>query len=194
MKMPEPDRAVMGRREAIIAGLRAIVPGEGVVWAQDALRAYESDALTAYRQRPLAVVLPRNTAEVVAVLQLCARYQVKVVPRGSGTSLSGGALPLADSVVVAMGRFNRILDIDIANRTVTAQPGVTNLGITAAVADAGFYYAPDPSSRGQCGGKFGRRALPEIRPHHQQCAWRRNGLDVRRDRAPGRQISRPRRL
>ncbi len=150
MKMPEPDAAVMGRRDAIVAGLKAIVPGEGVIWAQDALRAYESDALTAYRQRPLAVVLPRNTAEVAAVLQLCARYGVKVVPRGSGTSLSGGALPLADSVVVGMGRFNRILDIDIAARTVTAQPGVTNLGISAAVADAGFYYAPDPSSQIAC--------------------------------------------
>ena len=96
MLMPEPDRAVMGRRDAIVAGLKAIVPGEGVISAPDSLRAYESDALTAYRQRPLAVVLPRNTAEVAAVLQHCARYQVKVVPRGSGTSLSGGALPLAD--------------------------------------------------------------------------------------------------
>src|SRR5580692_9436687 len=150
MKMPEPDRAVLERREAIVAGLRDIVPGEGVISAPDSLRAYESDALTAYRQRPLAVVLPRNTAEVAAVLRHCARYQVKVVPRGSGTSLSGGALPLADSVVVGMGRFNRILDIDYANRTVTAQPGVTNLGITHAVAEAGFYYAPDPSSQIAC--------------------------------------------
>jgi glycolate oxidase len=150
MKMPEPDRTVMDRRAAIVAGLSAIVPGEGVISLPDALRAYESDALTAYRQRPLAVVLPRNTAEVAAVLRLCARYQVKVVPRGSGTSLSGGALPLADSVVVGMGRFNRILDIDYANRTVTAQPGVTNLGLTHAVADAGFYYAPDPSSQIAC--------------------------------------------
>src|SRR5580658_1178959 len=147
MKMPTPDKTVMARRDAIVAGLKAIVPGEGVISAADALRVYESDALTAYRQRPLAVVLPRNTAEVAEVLRLCARYQVKVVPRGSGTSLSGGALPLADSVVVSMGRFNRILDIDYANRTVTAQPGVTNLGISVAVAERGFYYAPDPSSQ-----------------------------------------------
>ena len=112
MKMPAPDQTVLDRREAIIAGLKDIVPGEGVIAHPDALRAYESDALTAYRQRPLAVVLPRNTAEVAAVLKHCARYQAKVVPRGSGTSLSGGALPLADSVVVSMGRFNRILDID----------------------------------------------------------------------------------
>jgi len=150
MKMPEPDKTVLERREAIVAGLKDIVPGEGVISTQDSLRAYESDALTAYRQRPLAVVLPRNTAEVAAVLRHCARYQVKVVPRGSGTSLSGGALPLADSVVVSMGRFNRILDIDYANRTVTAQPGVTNLGLSHAVAEAGFYYAPDPSSQIAC--------------------------------------------
>jgi len=148
--MPEPDASVFARRDAIVAGLSAIVPGEGVISALDALRAYESDGLTAYRQRPLAVVLPRNTAEVAAVLRLCARYKVKVVPRGSGTSLSGGALPNADAVVVGMGRFNRILDIDFANRTVTAQPGVTNLGVSQAVAHAGFYYAPDPSSQIAC--------------------------------------------
>jgi len=148
--MPEPDPGVLARRDAIIAGLSAIVPGEGVIAAPDSLRAYESDALTAYRQRPMAVVLPRNTDEVAAVLRLCAAHRVKVVPRGSGTSLSGGALPLADSVVVSMGRFNRVLDIDIPNRTVTAQPGVTNLAITQAVADAGFYYAPDPSSQIAC--------------------------------------------
>ncbi|HLG86991.1 MAG TPA: FAD-linked oxidase C-terminal domain-containing protein [Alphaproteobacteria bacterium] len=148
--MPEPDRGVIAKRDQIISGLKMIVPGEGVIANPDALRAYESDALTAYRQRPLAVVLPRNTAEVSAILKLCARYKVKVVARGSGTSLSGGALPLADSVVVSMGRFNRILDIDLPNRTVTAQPGVTNQGITDAVSAAGFYYAPDPSSQIAC--------------------------------------------
>jgi glycolate oxidase len=148
--MPAPDPLVLDRRDAIIAGLKNIVPGEGVIAHPDALRAYESDALTAYRQRPLAVVLPRNTAEVSEILKLCACHKAKVVPRGSGTSLSGGSLPLADSVVVSMGRFNRILDIDYANRTVTAQPGVTNLGLSHAVADAGFYYAPDPSSQIAC--------------------------------------------
>ncbi len=150
MRMPEPDQAVMAKRAEIVAALSLIVPGEGVISTPDSLRAYESDALTAYRQRPLAVVLPRNTAEVSAILALCARHKVKVVPRGSGTSLSGGSLPLADSVVVGLSKFNRILDIDLVNRTVTAQPGVTNLGITAAVADAGFYYAPDPSSQIAC--------------------------------------------
>jgi glycolate oxidase len=148
--MPEPDRAMIARRDQIVASLAAIVPGEGVIAGHDGLRAYESDALTAYRQRPLAVVLPRNTADVAAVLRACARQKVKIVPRGAGTSLSGGALPLADSVVVGMGRFNRILDIDIPNRTVTAQPGVTNLAITQAVSALGFYYAPDPSSQIAC--------------------------------------------
>ncbi len=150
MRMPEPDRAMIARRDQIVASLAAIVPGEGVIAGHDGLRAYESDALTAYRQRPLAVVLPRNTADVAAVLRACARQKVKIVPRGAGTSLSGGALPLADSVVVGMGRFNRILDIDIPNRTVTAQPGVTNLAITQAVSALGFYYAPDPSSQIAC--------------------------------------------
>jgi glycolate oxidase len=148
--MPEPDGAVIAGRDAIVAALREIVPGEGVVSTPTGLRAYESDALTAYRQMPLAVVLPRNTAEVAAVLRLCARHRVKVVPRGSGTSLSGGALPLADSVVVGLSRLNRVLDIDLPNRTVTAQPGVTNLAITQAVQEAGFYYAPDPSSQVAC--------------------------------------------
>jgi glycolate oxidase len=150
MLMPDPDQAILAKRAALIDGLKTIVQGEGVITAQDALRVYESDALTAYRQRPMAVVLPRNTDEVSAVLKLCARMGVKVVPRGSGTSLSGGALPLADSVVVGLGKFNRILDIDYANRTVTAQPGVTNLGLTHAVSAAGFYYAPDPSSQIAC--------------------------------------------
>ncbi|HTJ63151.1 MAG TPA: FAD-linked oxidase C-terminal domain-containing protein [Alphaproteobacteria bacterium] len=158
--MPEPDQAILARKAAIVAALKVIVPGEGVIHAADALRAYESDALTAYRQRPVAVVLPRNTEEVSAVLKLCASMGVKVVPRGSGTSLSGGALPLADSVVVGMGKFNRILDIDYANRTVTAQPGVTNLGLTHAVSAAGFYYAPDPSSQIACsiGGNVGENS------------------------------------
>jgi glycolate oxidase len=148
--MPEPDQAVMALRDKIVAELSSILPGDGVISNPDGLRVYETDALTAYRQRPLAVVLPRSTAEVSAILKLCARYKVKVVPRGGGTSLSGGALPLADCVVVGTGRLNRILDIDIPNRTVTAQPGMTNLGLTKAVADAGFYYAPDPSSQIVC--------------------------------------------
>ena len=150
MKMPEPDRAVLERRDEIVAALRAIVPGEGVIADDREMRPYESDGLTAYRQLPMVVVLPETTAQVAAILKFCHAHGVKVVPRGAGTSLSGGALPLADGVLLGLGKFNRILDVDYANRTVTAQPGVTNLGITHAVQDRGFYYAPDPSSQIAC--------------------------------------------
>jgi len=150
MRMPEPDRAVLERRGEIVAALRAIVPGEGVIADDREMRPYESDGLTAYRQLPMVVVLPETTAQVAAILKYCQAHGIKVVPRGAGTSLSGGALPLADGVLLGLGKFNRILDVDYANRTVTAQPGVTNLGITHAVQDRGFYYAPDPSSQIAC--------------------------------------------
>ena len=148
--MPEPDRAVLGRRAEIVQALRRLVPGEGVIDKQNELRAFESDGLTAYRQPPMVAVLPETTAQVVDVLRYCAANKVKVVPRGAGTSLSGGALPLADGVLLGMGKFNKILDIDVANRCVVAQPGVTNLGITHAVQGLGLYYAPDPSSQIAC--------------------------------------------
>ncbi len=150
MLMPTPDSGVIARRADIAAALRRILPIDSVIDAEDARRAYECDALTAYRQSPMLVVLPRSTDEVSRVLAYCHGEGIKVVPRGAGTSLSGGALPLADGVLLGLGKFNRILDIDFANRCVTAQPGVTNLAITQAVAGAGFYYAPDPSSQIAC--------------------------------------------
>ena len=150
MEMPAPDAAVIARRDEIAAALRQIVPGEGVILSEPERRAYESDGLTAYRQPPLVVVLPSTLAQVAAVLRYCHDERIKLVPRGAGTSLSGGALPLADGVLLGMAKFNRILDIDYDNRCVVAQPGVTNLGITHAVAGAGFYYAPDPSSQIAC--------------------------------------------
>ena len=150
MQMPLPDAGVLSRREEIAAALRRIVPGEGVIVAEPERRAYESDGLTAYRQAPLVVVLPSTTAEVAAILRYCKAGGIKIVPRGAGTSLSGGALPLADGVLLGMAKFNRILDIDYDNRAVVAQPGVTNLGISNAVEAAGFYYAPDPSSQIAC--------------------------------------------
>jgi len=150
MEMPTPDQAVIARRDEIAAALRRIVPGEGVILSEPERRAYESDGLTAYHQPPLIVVLPSTVAEVAAVLRYCKAEGIKVVPRGAGTSLSGGALPLADGVLLGMAKFNRILDIDFDNRCVVAQPGVTNLGITHAVEGAGFYYAPDPSSQIAC--------------------------------------------
>jgi glycolate oxidase len=150
LKMPEADRAVLARRDAIVTALRAIVPGEGVIDAEREMRPYESDGLTAYRQLPMVVVLPSTTEQVSHVLRYCHDNGIRVVPRGAGTSLSGGALPLADGVLLGMGKFSRIREIDFENRVVVAEPGVTNLAITRAVEDAGFYYAPDPSSQIAC--------------------------------------------
>nr|WP_047168488.1 FAD-linked oxidase C-terminal domain-containing protein [Sphingomonas sp. Y57] len=150
LKMPTPDEAVLGRRAEIVVALRAIVPGEGVIDDADELRPYESDGLTAYRQPPMVVVLPETVDQVAAVLRWCHANGVRVVPRGAGTSLSGGALPLADAVLLGMARFNRILAIDYADRIAVVQPGVTNLAITRAVEEEGFYYAPDPSSQIAC--------------------------------------------
>src|SRR6516162_4987757 len=150
MRMPAPDAAVLARRDEIVAALRRIVPGEGVIASEPERRVYESDGLTAYRQSPLVVVLPSRVEEVAAVLRYCHDNGIKVVPRGAGTSLSGGALPLADGVLLGMAKFNRILEIDYDNRCVTAQPGVTNLALSQAVEHQGFYYAPDPSSQIAC--------------------------------------------
>src|ERR1700737_5453795 len=149
-RMPEPDAPVLARREGIVRALRRIVPGEGVIASEIAMRPYESDGLTAYRQLPMVVVLPETPRQVARVLRYCHDEGVRVVPRGAGTSLSGGALPLADGVLLGMAKFNRILDIDYENRCVVVQPGVTNLAITQAVEEAGFYYAPDPSSQIAC--------------------------------------------
>src|SRR5438309_4679813 len=148
--MPASDQAVLARRAEIAAALRAIVPGEGVVDSAAEMRAYESDGLTAYRQPPMVVVLPETTEQVSLILKYCAGQGIKVVPRGSGTSLSGGALPLADGVLLGVGESKRIREIDFDNRVVVTEPGVTNLAITQAVAHAGFYYAPDPSSQIAC--------------------------------------------
>lgn len=149
-RMPDPDVKTLAERARIVDDLRDIVPGEGVVDATNEMRAFETDGLTAYRQLPLVVVLPETVEQVSRVLKYCHRYGVRVVPRGSGTSLSGGALPLQDAVLLVMSRFNRILEVDYDNRVAVVQPGVTNLGITNAVAADGFYYAPDPSSQIAC--------------------------------------------
>jgi glycolate oxidase len=148
--MPAPDQDVLARRDHIVAALAAIVPGEGVIAAEREMRPYESDGLTAYRQLPMVVVLPETTQQVSRVLEFCHREGIKVVPRGAGTSLSGGALPLADGVLLGMAKFNRIREIDFANRVAIVEPGVTNLAVTQAVEHAGFYYAPDPSSQIAC--------------------------------------------
>ncbi|HEU4358106.1 MAG TPA: FAD-linked oxidase C-terminal domain-containing protein [Xanthobacteraceae bacterium] len=148
--MPPPDQTVLARRERIVAALRAIVPGEGVIAGEPEMRPYETDGLTAYRQLPMVVVLPETTQQVSQILAFCHAEGIKVVPRGAGTSLSGGALPLSDGVLLGMAKFNRIREIDFANRLAVVEPGVTNLAVTQAVEHAGFYYAPDPSSQIAC--------------------------------------------
>src|ERR1700748_1313626 len=148
--MPEPDSAVLVRRERIVAALRTIVHGEGVIAGEREMRPYESDGLTAYRQLPMVVVLPETTQQVSQVLRYCWDNGIKVVPRGAGTSLSGGALPLGDGVLLGMAKFNRIREMDFDNRIAVVEPGVTNLAVTRAVEHAGFYYAPDPSSQIAC--------------------------------------------
>jgi glycolate oxidase len=150
LKMPAPEQDVLARRAEIVAALRTIVPGEGVIANEREMKPYESDGLTAYRQVPMVVVLPDTVEQVSRVLRYCYENGVRVVPRGAGTSLSGGALPLADGVLLGMGKFNRIREIDFDNRIVVAEPGVTNLAVTKAVEDEGFYYAPDPSSQIAC--------------------------------------------
>jgi glycolate oxidase len=155
--LPKPKADVLARRDEIVAGLRAIVPGEGTIGDATSLRPYETDGLTAYKQVPLAVVLPQTTEQVAAVMAFCHRRGVRVVPRGAGTSLAGGALPLADAVVMGLMRMNRILEIDYDDRFARVQAGVTNIGITQAVQGRGFFYAPDPSSQLACmiGGNVG---------------------------------------
>jgi glycolate oxidase len=147
---PQPDARILARRDMIIEGLARLVPPEALITSEDERRPYETDAFTAYRRLPLAVVLPGTTAEVSAVLRFCSEQGVPVVPRGAGTSLAGGAIPQEDAVVIGVSRMNRILELDYANRTARVEAGVTNLAITGAVMHEGFFYAPDPSSQLAC--------------------------------------------
>src|SRR6201985_2280823 len=160
LKMPPPDQAVLARRGQIATALRRILGPDGVIDDVDALRVYESDGLTAYRQPPMLAVLPRTTEQVSQILAWGHRAGVTVGARGSGTSWSGGALPLEDAVLLGMARFNRVLEIDYADRVAVVQPGVTNLAVTKAVEGEGFYYAPDPSSQIACsiGGNVGENS------------------------------------
>ena len=147
---PVPDARILARRGEIIAGLAALVPADCLITSEDERRAFETDALTAYRRMPLAVTLPRNTEEVSAILRYCHEQGVNVVARGAGTSLAGGAIPQEDAVVVGVSKLNRILELNYADRTARVEAGVTNLGITDAVMADGFFYAPDPSSQLAC--------------------------------------------
>jgi glycolate oxidase len=150
MQMPAPDESILARRAEIAAALREIIGDDYVMDDVASLKTYETDGLSAYRQLPLLVALPGDTGEVSRLLAYCAQAGVKVVPRGAGTGLSGGALPLVDGITIGLGRLNRILEIDYANRSAVVQPGVANLAISQAMDAAGFYYAPDPSSQIVC--------------------------------------------
>ncbi len=150
MHLPEPDPARLAKKPQLVKALRAELPADTVIDADEDLSAYECDGLSAYRQRPMVVLLPRETAQVATAMRILARHEVPVVPWGAGTGLSGGAMPLGDGVTLALSRMNRILEIDLDNRCAVVQPGVTNLRITEAVRGEGFYYAPDPSSQIAC--------------------------------------------
>ena len=150
IQFPAPDASILSRRTEIVAALGRLVAGESLVTSEDELRAFETDALTAYRRMPLAVVLPSTTEEVAAVLRTCHAMGVNVVPRGAGTSLCGGAIPQEDAVVLGLGKMNRVLDVRFGDRTMRVQAGITNLSISAAVGAEGFFYAPDPSSQLAC--------------------------------------------
>ena len=148
--MPEPDPLVLRRRDSIVRDLVRIVGPEQVIADRDGRRAFETDGLSAYRCMPLAVVLARSTEDVAKVMAYAHAGGVKVIARGAGTSLSGGALPTEDAIVLGLSRMNRVIAVDYANRTARVETGITNLGISAAVSAKGFFYAPDPSSQLAC--------------------------------------------
>ena len=150
MDMPLPDAFVLSRKGRIVARLREVLPADAVIVDAAEVRVYECDGLSAYRCPPMAAVLPRTTAEVAAVLRVCFEEQVPVVPRGSGTSLAGGAMPTADCVILGVARMNAVLETDYDNRFIRVQSGRTNLSVTGAVEAEGFFYAPDPSSQLAC--------------------------------------------
>lgn len=149
MQMPVPDAAVMAQRQAIVARLQTALPG-AVIDDPAETRAYECDALSAYRCAPLAVVLPETTAQVAQLLAICHEMRVPVVPRGAGTSLAGGSMPTADAVVIGLSRMTQVLEVSAQDRLIRVQAGRTNLSVSAAVEGIGFFYAPDPSSQLAC--------------------------------------------
>jgi glycolate oxidase len=150
MDMPLPDQSILSRKAEIVARLQSVLPKNAVIHAESEVRAYECDALSAYRCPPLCAVLPASTEEVAAALRVCHEMGVPVVPRGSGTSLAGGALPTADCVILGVARLNGVLETNYDDRYIRVQSGRTNLSVTGAVEAEDFFYAPDPSSQLAC--------------------------------------------
>ncbi len=173
MKALNIDQTILSRRSEIVAALRMIIAGEGVIETEISRRPYERRRLTAYANLPMVVVLPSTVDELRAVLAYCYAHDVKVVPRGAGTSLSGGSLPLQDGVLISMMKFNKIKETDFENRLAVVEPGVTNSAITPRgrtsrlLLCAGPFLADRLLDRRQCGRKLRRRALPKIWAHHQ---------------------------
>ncbi len=150
MDMPNPNPLILARKAKLIERLEAVLPPEAVIHDPSETRAYECDGLTAYKCPPLAVVLPASTQEVSNALRICHEMDVPVVPRGAGTSLAGGALPTEDSVILGVAKLTDVLETDYDNRFIRVQTGRTNLSVTGAVEEDGFFYAPDPSSQLAC--------------------------------------------
>ncbi len=150
MEMPRPNPQVIARKADLIERLSRVLPADAIISDPAETRAYECDALTAYKCPPLAAILPASTQEVADALRICHDMGVPVVPRGSGTSLAGGALPTEDSVILGVARLNEVLETDYENRFIRVQTGRTNLSVTGAVEEDGFFYAPDPSSQLAC--------------------------------------------
>ena len=150
MEMPIPDPLVLASKSRLVARLMEVLPAESVIYEESETRAYECDGLAAYRCAPMVAVLPTTTEQVSDVLRICHDMGVPVVPRGAGTSLSGGALPTADCVILGVARLNEVLETDYDNRFIRVQSGRTNLSVTGAVEEEGFFYAPDPSSQLAC--------------------------------------------
>ncbi|MEQ8896603.1 MAG: FAD-linked oxidase C-terminal domain-containing protein [Roseovarius sp.] len=150
MEMPAPNPDILSKKADLVARLLDILPADAVISDPAETRAYECDALTAYKCPPLAAVLPTSTQQVADVLRICHEMGVPVVPRGSGTSLAGGALPTEDSVILGVARLNEVLETDYENRFIRVQTGRTNLSVTGAVEEDGYFYAPDPSSQLAC--------------------------------------------
>ncbi|MDX2288412.1 MAG: FAD-linked oxidase C-terminal domain-containing protein [Hyphomicrobiaceae bacterium] len=150
IKMPVPDATILSRRDQIVKDLIRIAGEDAVIADDDGRRTFETDGFTAYRCMPLAVVLPTTTEMVSKVMAYCYDRGVKIVARGAGTSLCGGALPLEDAIVLGVSRMSRVLEIDYDNRIARVEAGITNLAISGAVAAESFFYAPDPSSQLAC--------------------------------------------
>lgn len=150
IELLKPDPAILARRDEIVAALARLLPSECLIHDARELVPYETDAFTAYRRVPLAVALPETTEQVAAVLKYCAGEGIPVIPRGAGTSLSGGAIPQEDAVVIGVSKMSKVLSVDYKNRVARVQTGVTNLRVSEHVGPEGFFYAPDPSSQLAC--------------------------------------------